>query len=224
MPVYDRSVTQQARGARSAAGDGRAGRAGLRIREDVLAAAAKVFSERGYHGASMQDVANAAGMQKASLYHHVGQKEDLLFAIHEKMIDELTALTMPVVSSSRSPAEKIRGVIEVALEFIAAHREGATVLLQDIGAVAGPRWQAVMAKRDFFEKMVEGVIAEAARNGDFEKTRPEIAARGILGMVNWCYTWFHADGELTPREVADILAAIVITGLERRDGTPAGTL
>src|SRR5437870_4976319 len=110
MPVYDRSVTQQVRGARSAATDGGAGRAGLKIREDVLAAAAKVFSERGYHGASMQDVANAAGMQKASLYHHVGQKEDLLFAIHEKMIDELTALTIPVVSSSRSPAEKIRGV------------------------------------------------------------------------------------------------------------------
>src|SRR5947207_7521250 len=117
MPVYDRSVTQQARGALSAGGDGRAARSGLRIREDVLAAAAKVFSERGYHGASMQDVANAAGMQKASLYHHVGQKEDLLYAIHEKMIDELTALAMPVVSSSRSPAEKIREVIVVALEF-----------------------------------------------------------------------------------------------------------
>src|SRR5919204_2931352 len=132
MPVYDRNVRQDL--ARSAAGDGRVSRSGRSIREDVLTAAAKVFSERGYHGASMQDVANAAGMQKASLYHHVGQKEDLLYAIHEKMIDELTVHAMPVVSSSRSPAEKIREIIVVALEFIAVHREGATVLLQDIGA------------------------------------------------------------------------------------------
>jgi AcrR family transcriptional regulator len=166
----------------------------------------------------MQDVADAAGMQKASLYYHVGRKEDLLYAIHEKMMDELTAKTLPVLSSSRSPAEKIREVICVALEFISAHREGFTVLLQDIGAVAGPRWNSVMAKRDFYERMVEGVIAEATASGDFGRTRPEIATRGILGMVNWCYTWFHADGELSPREVANVLASIVVDGLRSRDG------
>lgn len=191
---------------------------GRKIRADVLAAATKVFSERGYHGASMQDVADAAGMQKASLYHHVGQKEDLLFAIHELMIDELTALTLPVVSSSRSPAEKIRDVIAVALEFIAVHREGARVLLQDIGAVSGPRWDSVMAKRDIFEQLVEGVIADGTRTGHFAPTRPEIATRGILGMVNWCYTWFRPDGELSAREVADILASTAIDGLRSRDG------
>lgn len=166
----------------------------------------------------MQDVADAAAMQKASLYHHVGRKEDLLYAIHEQMIDELTALTVPVVSSSRLPAEKIRDVIVVALEFIAANREGFTVLLQDIGAVAGPRWDTVRAKRDVFEQMVEGVIADATATGDFVQTRPEIATRGILGMVNWCYTWFRADGELSARQVADILAAIAIEGLQTRNG------
>ena len=210
-------MTEVRRG-RAAVGTRRVNGAGPRIREDVLAAATKVFSERGYHGASMQDVADAAGMQKASLYHHVGRKEDLLYAIHEQMIDELTAKTLPVVSSSRSPADKVRGVIVVALEFIAAHREGATVLLQDIGAVAGPRWDTVMAKRDVFERLVEGVIAEAAASGEFGKTRPEIATRGILGMVNWCYTWFRPDGELSAHEVADILAGIAIDGLRRRDG------
>jgi AcrR family transcriptional regulator len=216
--VYDRRVKQEVRGVRPPAGDGRAGRDGRRIREDVLAAAAKVFSERGYHGASMQDVANAAGMQKASLYHHVGQKEDLLFAIHEKMMDELNDQTMPVLSSSRSPAEKIREVIAVALEFIGAHREGFTVLIEDIDAVAGPRWDSVIAKRDLYERMVEGVIAEAAQNGQFARTRPEIVTRGILGMLNWCHIWFHPDGELSARQVADILSGMVIDGLRRRDG------
>jgi AcrR family transcriptional regulator len=170
----------------------------------------------------MQDVAEAAGMQKASLYHHVGQKEDLLFAIHEQMIDQLTALAVPVVSSSRAPAEKVRDVIKVALEYIALHREGATVFLQDLGAVKGARWNAVIAKRDFFERMVEGVIADAAGTGAFAETRPEIATRAILGMVNWCYTWYRPDGELSPTEVADVLASIAVDGLLARKPTGNG--
>jgi len=197
--------------------DRRTGSTNLKIRSDVLQAATAVFADRGYHGASMQDIADAAGMQKASLYYHVGSKEDLLFAIHELMMDELTTRTMPVLSSSRSPADKIREVIAVAVEFIAAHREGYTVLVEDLNAVAGARWDSVVAKRELYGRMVEGVIAEAAASGEFAPTRPEIATRGIFGLLNWCHVWFHADGELTAREVAEILADLVLDGLCRRD-------
>jgi AcrR family transcriptional regulator len=189
-----------------------------RVRGDILAAATKVFSERGYHGASMKDVADAAGVQKASLYHHVTRKEDLLFAIHEQMIDELIALTIPAVSSSRPPSEKVKEIIVIAMEFIARHRDGVTVFLKERDTLTGARWDAIVAKRDLYEKMVESVIAEGARTGAFIHARSDIAARGILGMVNWCYTWFHPDGELSAREVGEILAGIVIDGLEHRDG------
>src|SRR5439155_17644943 len=91
-PNYHRPVATVRR-ARSVV-DRRTGASDLKIRSDVLSAATRVFSERGYHGASMQDVADAAGMQKASLYYHVGRKEDLLYAIHEQMMDELTEKTL----------------------------------------------------------------------------------------------------------------------------------
>jgi AcrR family transcriptional regulator len=181
-----------------------------------MRAASTVFSARGYHGASMQDVARAAGMQKGSLYHHVGKKEDLLFAIHTQMIDELTALTVPVVASSRSPAEKIREIVAIAMEFIARHREGTNVFLQEWGTVTGPRWETIVAKRDLFERMVAGVIADGIATGEFAATRADIAARGLLGMVNWCYTWFQADGSLSAAQVGETFAALALRGLEER--------
>src|SRR3954451_24999994 len=77
------------------------------VRPDIIEAATKIFSERGYHAASMSDIAEAVGFRKASLYHHVRKKEDLLFAIHESLVDELITETMAVSSSSAAPAEKV---------------------------------------------------------------------------------------------------------------------
>ena len=70
------------------------------VRPDIIDAATRIFSERGYHAASMSDIADAVGIRKASLYHHVRKKEDLLFAIHEALVDELIDETMAVSSSS----------------------------------------------------------------------------------------------------------------------------
>jgi len=187
-----------------------------KVRADVIEAATRVFSRQGYHAASMAEVAGELGIRKASLYHHVRKKEDLLFAIHDKMIDELIAGTMEISSSSRSPEEKLRGVIHVTMGFIARNSDGVTVFLAERQMVAGQRWQAIVVKRDLYEKMVTQIVADGIEAGKFVQMPPAIAARALLGMVNWGYTWFHGDGALSADEVADIFTAIALQGLEAR--------
>lgn len=186
------------------------------VRADVIAAATKVFSERGYHAASMSEIAAELGIRKASLYHHVRKKEDLLFAIHEQLIDELIEETMAVLSSSDRAADKLRGVLRVALEFVARHRDGVTVFLQERSAVSGERWNAIVVKRDFYEQMVRRIIAEGSATGDFVAVEPAIATKAVLAMANWGYTWFQPDGPLRADEVADTFATIALRGLEAR--------
>lgn len=186
------------------------------VRADIIDAATRVFSARGYHVASMSEVAAEAGMRKASLYHHVRKKEDLLFAIHERLIDELVAETMAVSSSSLSPAEKVRDVLHVTMRFIARNREGVTVFLSERRAVSGERWQALVVKRDFYERMVSQIIAEGCASGQFIELPPEIAAKAVLAMANWGYTWFQPDGPLSADEVAGVFATIALRGLESR--------
>jgi len=186
------------------------------IREDVVLAAMKVFSERSYHGASMQDVADAAGMQKASLYHHVKQKEDLLFAIHDRMVDELTALIIPVVSSSRTPPDKIREIIRVATRFIADHREGATVLLQELGLVKGPRWHPGSQPEASWGWSI-GATRGSARTATFRPRtllRPSPASRS----VGWRRG--HGRAQISPRSSARLLALLGRT--EDADRLPDG--
>ena len=147
----------------------------------------------------MSDIADAVGIRKASLYHHVRKKEDLLFAIHEALIDELIAETMAVSSSSASPAEKVRELLHVTMRFIARNRDGVAVFLSERHAVTGERWQALVVKRDFYERMVSQIVTEGRSSGEFVDLPPEIVAKALLGMVNWGYTWFQQGGPLTRR-------------------------
>jgi TetR/AcrR family transcriptional regulator, cholesterol catabolism regulator len=183
------------------------------VRADIIDAATRVFSRRGYHAASMVEIAEEVGMRKPSLYHHVRKKEDLLFAIHEQLIDELIDETMAVLSTSQSPAEKVRGVLRVSMSFVARHRDGVTVFLQERRAVSGERWSELVVKRDFYEKMVSRVIAEGISSDAFIDVPPQIAARAILAMANWGYTWFDPHGELSAESVSGVFADIALQGL-----------
>lgn len=183
------------------------------VRHDIVQAATRVFSQRGYHGASMTDIAEALGMRKPSLYHHVRKKEDLLFAIHEQMVDELIAQTMTVFSSSASPEDKLRGILRVTMGFVGRHQDGVTVFLAEHRALRGDRWTEIVLKRDFYEKMVQSVIADGTNGGSFVAMPPRITTKAILAMANWGYTWFRADGTLSAEQVGDMMADIALKGL-----------
>jgi AcrR family transcriptional regulator len=188
----------------------------LKVRPDIIAAATRVFSEHGYHAATMSQIADAVGMRKPSLYHHVRKKEDLLFAIHEQLIDELIGETLAVASAADTPSDKVRGLLRVTMGFIARHRDEVTVFLQERRAVSGKRWTELVIKRDFYEHLVSRIISEGSSSGAFVDLPPAIVARAVLGMANWGYTWFQPDGPLQADEVADIFASIALKGLEVR--------
>jgi TetR/AcrR family transcriptional regulator, cholesterol catabolism regulator len=188
----------------------------VRVRSDIVEAATQVFSERGYHAASMTEIADRVGMRKPSLYHHIRKKEDLLFAIHEQLIDELIEQTTAALDPSMTPPEQMAAVLRVSFDLIARHRDAVTVFLQERRAVSGARWNELVVKRDRYEQMVSGIIAEGIAAKAFADLPAAIAARGVLGMVNWGYTWFDPKGEMTADQIADVFVAIALRGLERR--------
>jgi AcrR family transcriptional regulator len=187
-----------------------------RVRPDIIAAATKVFSERGYHAASMTEIAETVGMRKPSLYHHVRKKEDLLFAIHEQLILQLTAETEAAIAAAADPSEQLAACIRVALSFVSRHRDAVTVFLQESREVRGDRWSDLVARRDAYEHMVQAAIAEGIEEGSFVAVPPQIASKAILAMANWGYTWFDPEGPLSAEDVADVFAGIALRGLQTR--------
>src|SRR4051812_27396823 len=186
------------------------------VREDIILAATRVFSDRGYHAASMAEIADEVGIRKPSLYHHVRKKEDLLFAIHEQLIDELTAETEQAIAAVQDPTEKLAASLRVAFSFVSRNKDAVTVFLQERRELRGRRWHELVAKRDAYEHLIQDAIAEGTRRGTFVDVNPAIASKAVLAMANWGYTWFDPSGPMSADEVADVFAGIAIRGLVQR--------
>lgn len=187
------------------------------IRPDILDAATRMFSRRGFHGTSMQHIADELGIKKGSLYHHVRGKEDLLYAVHERPLQKLIEGAVTVLSTSGSPTEKLRGVLAVNARVVAEDLEGVNVLLKELHTVRGERWDSLVAKRDLFEQMVCEVLREGVRTGEFRDCDPSLTTKGILAMPAWMSSWYDPTGPLPPTAFADIFSDLVLKGLHGRD-------
>lgn len=193
------------------------------VRADVVQAATRIFSRRGYHGTSMQHIADELGMRKASLYHHVKAKEDLLFAIHERLIDRLIDQTVEVVSSSRSPEDKLRHIILVNTRIVVEDVDALAVFLKERDVLDGERWASLVSKRDLYEHLVVGVLRDGIRTGAFIDMDPNLMAKVVLAMPGWLSMWYRPGGPLGADELADVFSSVAIHGVLRsgHSGLPA---
>jgi AcrR family transcriptional regulator len=176
--------------------------------------ALRVFAERGYDGASMDDVARAAGITKASIYHHVSGKEALLDRGLTRALDALFAvLDEPGAAEGRALARMrhiVRRVAEVTLRMLPE----LTVLVRVRGGSKSER--AALERRRTFDRIVTGLIAEAQRDGDVRpELEPRLVARLIFGMSNSVVEWYRS-GALTREAIADAIEALAFEGIVAR--------
>jgi AcrR family transcriptional regulator len=188
------------------------------IRPDIVRAAAAEFSRQGYDKASLEDIAERVGIRKASLYHHIRSKEDLLFAIHEDLILALIANTNKAVAKFSSPEHQLRAFVRESMRLIAEHRAEVTVFLHERHVLSSDRWKGVVKKRDRYQSILETIIANGIAEGSFRPLKVKVVTLGILGMTNWGYQWYQPDQALTYVQIADIFTDLVLAGLSSQSG------
>lgn len=182
-------------------------------REDILAVAAQIFRRKGFHATSMQDIARAVNLQKASLYHHVSSKQEILLALLDRALDLLIASMREVVGQPLSPAEKLRQAIEAYTTILAEHRDLAAVLLLEFRFLDPDLRARHIRRRDEFERLWREVVKEGQQTGAFQVEDVALAVRAILGMVNWLVMWYHPQGPLSAEAIARQFAQLALEGL-----------
>ena len=188
-------------------------------REEILEAAAQIFSQKGYHGTSMQDIAVAVNLQKASLYHHISSKQELLLALLNEALDLLIQRITQVSNEPGAPEDKLRKAMCVYLETLAEYQDLAGVLLLEHRSLE-PGYQSLhFPKRDAFEHIWREMIQEGVDQGVFTSPHPSITARALLGVMNWTITWYRQNGALTAQEISMQFADLFLYGLSARNGT-----
>jgi AcrR family transcriptional regulator len=182
-------------------------------REEILNAAAQIFRQKGFHAASMQDIAEAVNLQKASLYHHVSSKQDILLALLDQALDLLIAKMEAVLDLSLQPDEKLRKAMQVYLVTLLKERDLAAVLLLEHRSLEPEYHAKHFPKRDQFENLWRILIREGQTNGLFHCSDVRLASRSLLGVLNWTITWYRDNGTLTPGAIAEQYADLFLSGL-----------
>lgn len=188
------------------------GRAGDRRTEIVHCAAAR-FDARGYHRTSMEDIADAVGIRKPSLYHYFKSKEDILISIHEEflrvLLDRLDRRAELVVS----PKQQLLEVIADILELMETHRGHVRVFFEHHGELTGARADEIRLKRDRYRERVESMMRAGIQTGEFRPVDVRLSSLALFGMCNWAYQWYRPNQTLRGREIAYVFWDIFISGI-----------
>jgi AcrR family transcriptional regulator len=190
---------------------------------EIVEAAARVFKARGYHAATMQNVADEVGILKGSLYHYVQSKEELLYLVVKEPITRLYRTVERVVASRAPAAEKVKRVIEAHLAAFDAHYPHLFVYLREIDSLRRRLKGKITEDPKHYERLWQQMLEAGIKSGEFRaELDVKVASYGLLGMLNWLYKWYEPDGRLSAREVAAQYSAIILGGLRHGDGRRAG--
>ena len=184
-------------------------------RVEILKSAATAFRRRGYHGASMGEIAQALRMTKGSLYYYFKNKEEILFFCHDYSLDILLEVLERVEAAGGSPPAKLRSLIESFVHHILDDLRG-TAMTLDFQALSAPLLRRVIAKRDRFDRGIRRLLQEGMDAGAFAPGDAKLLTFAILGAVNWIPRWFDPGGPATSEQIGRVFSEYLVSGLQKR--------
>lgn len=183
-------------------------------RRVLLETAARVIGERGYEGASIQDIADACGLTKAGLYHHIRSKEHLLLEIMNYGMDVFEEQVLQHVLPIADPLLRLRTCMERNIRLVTrGWSKEITIILHEHATLTGEARAQINARKKRYVRFLESSFAEAVRAGQIRPVHPKVAAFSFLGAVLWIYKWFKPDGEVKEDELVREMQALFFDGL-----------
>jgi len=187
----------------------------------ILETAARVICEKGYEGASIQDIAEACGLTKAGLYHHIRSKEHLLLEIMNYGMDVFEEQVLNQVLPIPDPLERLKACMEKNILLVThGWSKEVTIILHEHTTLTGEARAQINARKKRYVRFLENSFAEAIRDGEIRPVNPKVAAFAFLGMVLWIYKWFRPEGAIDAptlvREMQDLLFGSLEASAPRR--------
>jgi len=207
------SVTEQNPAIPSRAARGRPARY---TREGLLDLVVGVFNERGYEGASMEDLARASGFTKSTFYHHVSGKEELLRMAVGRALDALSAALDDTVERGGRPVEQLEDAVRRTTEVLLAELPYVTLLLRVRGNTEIER--EALARRRVFDARLATLVAAAVDAGEIrDDIDPKLVSRLLFGMVNSITEWYRPGSRgNSKKSVVDAVVNLALDGLKDR--------
>ena len=175
-----------------------------------------MFARGGYHATGITELCVANDLGKGALYHYIGSKEELLAAIHDRVMDEVMLGADRVAEAGGSPSQQLAMLGDELLDVIHRYPDHVWVFLHEFPALTGERAEQFRERRRAYEQRVEAVLQAGVDAGEFRDLDRRLTAMAWLGMHNYTYLWLKPGGELSARDVAKPFADIFMQGITNR--------
>jgi AcrR family transcriptional regulator len=194
-------------------------------REQILQGAAKVFSRKGFHASTVEEIAKELGLTKASIYYYVRDKSDLLYQLYRRAMEALLESQQEIMARPDPPDQKLRAIVEEYVRIAGdAHTMYSVVILREHHALPTRQRKEIIALRDEYEHNVRQCIAEGIEQGIFVPTDVKMAAYVVLGAINWIPSWYNPRGALSKEQIGRLFAYHLVRGLLKEPGESAGII
>jgi len=182
-------------------------------RDEIVDTSAHLFARGGYHATGLTELCDANGLGKGALYHYIGSKEELLAAIHDRVMDEVMLGADRVAAAGGTPSQQLAMLGDELLDVIHRYPDHVWVFLHEFPALTGERADQFRKRRREYERRVEAVLRDGVEAGEFRPVDTRLTALAWLGMHNYTYLWLKAGGRLSARNVAKPFAEIFVRGI-----------
>jgi AcrR family transcriptional regulator len=191
-----------------------------------MRSAASVFRRRGYHGASVEEIAGALNMTKGNLYYYFKNKEEILFMCHDYALDVIQEHLADIDRSKQPVEQKVHAVIRGFVHLFIDVLHG-TAWTLELEALSPALLKKIVAKRDRVDRGFRRLLREGMDSGVFAPGDPKLLTFAIMGAINWIPLWFKPTGAAKADDVAKVFAHYLVGGLlapnvpRRRSEDPA---
>ncbi len=210
---FDGPLTSPPMPPREATGDSRHTANWQARREAIIDTSARVFARSGYHATGITELCTENDLGKGALYHYIRSKEDLLAAIHDRVMDEVMLGADRVAAAGGSPPQQLAMLGDELLDVIHRYPDHVWVFLHEFPALTGERAAQFRERRRDYERRVEAVLQAGVDSGEFRDLDPRLTTMAWLGMHNYTYLWLKTGGPLSARDVAKPFAEIFMRGI-----------
>jgi AcrR family transcriptional regulator len=183
-------------------------------RNRVFEVAAEVFHRKGYDNTSMSDIASAAGLTKAGLYHHISSKESLLYTVLDYGLDLTQSYVLEPLEHVSDPLERLKTMIDLHLRLVLQERNlEVTGLLHECKTLSSSDRAKINRRKKEYVRIATNLIAEVTKKYNVKDLNPKLAAYALLGMLNWTYQWYKPSGSNTREEIVETFHRIFLQGI-----------
>jgi AcrR family transcriptional regulator len=184
------------------------------VPQRLLAAATRLFAERGYDRTSVQDIVEAAGVTKGALYHYFGSKDDLLHEIYGRLL-RLQQERLDACAGTGAPVEqRLRDAAADVVVTTIDNLDDAMIFFRSMHSLSPEKQKQVRTERRRYHERFRALVEEGQRSGVFSTATPaDLVVDYHFGSVHHLGSWYRPDGPMSPREVADHLADLLLRAL-----------